>query len=216
MLSSMPILPTLNSFSRSTQVRVLGFVVLGMMTGCATTPPTQQSNLCDIFRQKPGWYEDALEMEKEWGTPIHVAMAFVKQESAFRHDARPAKDYLLGFIPWGHVSSAYGYAQAQDPAWEDFQQATGHGGSRTNFDDSLMFIGWYTSETRKQLGISLWDPYHQYLAYHEGRGGFKRNTHKKKPALLQVARKVEQQAKEYGWQLKQCRQELEDNRSWLF
>ena len=184
--------------------------------GCATAPPKNQSNLCDIFREKPDWYEAALNMNKQWGTPIQIAMAFVKQESAFRHDALPPKDYVLGFIPWGRVSSAYGYAQAQDPAWEDFQKATGQGGSRTNFDDSMMFVGWYTHETRRQLGISLWDPYNQYLAYHEGRGGYKRGTYKSKPSLVKVARRVEQTAKTYGWQLKQCRQELEDNSSWFF
>lgn len=187
-----------------------------LLAGCATIPPSQQSNLCDIFREKPQWYDDAVAMNDAWGTPIQIAMAIIKQESSFRHDAKPPKDYLLGFIPWGRVSSAYGYAQAQDPAWEDFQRATDHGGSRTNFDDSLMFIGWYTSETQKTLGISKWDTYHQYLAYHEGRGGFKRKSYQSKPALIKVARKVEQQAKDYGWQLKQCRQELEDNRSWFF
>ncbi|MBY8150403.1 hypothetical protein KW504_13190 [Vibrio fluvialis] len=187
-----------------------------LLAGCATSPPSQQNNLCEIFREKPQWYEDAVEMQDEWGTPIQIAMAIIKQESSFRHDAKPPKDYLLGFIPWGRVSSAYGYAQAQDPAWDDFQRATDYGGSRTNFDDSLMFIGWYTSETQKTLGVSKWDTYHQYLAYHEGRGGFKRKSYQSKPALIKVARKVEQQAKDYGWQLKQCRQELEDNRSWFF
>jgi hypothetical protein len=54
------------------------------------------------------------------------------------------------------------------------------------------------------------------LAYHEGRGGYKRKTYQSKPTLIKVARKVEQQAKDYGWQLKQCRQELENNRSWFF
>ncbi len=85
-----------------------------MLAGCATAPPKQQDNLCEIFREKSGWYEDAKDMEEEWGTPINVAMAIIKQESSFRHDARPPKDYVLGFIPWGRVSSAYGYAQAQD------------------------------------------------------------------------------------------------------
>ncbi len=80
----------------------------------------------------------------------------------------------------------------------------------------MMFVGWYTHETRRQLGISLWDPYKQYLAYHEGRGGYKRGTYNSKPSLLKVARRVEQTAKTYGWQLKQCRQELEDNSSWFF
>ncbi|EKO3990213.1 hypothetical protein DX541_02890 [Vibrio fluvialis] len=187
-----------------------------LLAGCATSPPSKQNNLCEIFREKPQWYEDAVEMQDEWGTPIQIAMAIIKQESSFRHDAKPPKDYLLGFIPWGRVSSAYGYAQAQDPAWDDFQRATDYGGSRTNFDYSLMFIGWYTSETQKTLGVSKWDTYHQYLAYHEGRGGFKRKSYQSKPTLIKVARKVEQQAKDYGWQLKQCRQELEDNRSWFF
>ncbi len=187
-----------------------------VMFGCATTPPKKQSDLCDIFREKSGWYEDAIAMNEEWGTPIHIAMAFIKQESAFRHDARPPRDYILGFIPWGHISSAYGYAQAQDAAWQDFQDATDHGGSRASFDDAIMFVGWYTHETRRQLGVSLWDPYNQYLAYHEGRGGYQRKTYQHKPKLLSIARKVEQQAKDYGWQLKQCRQELEDNRSWFF
>ncbi len=175
-----------------------------LLAGCATSPPSKQNNLCEIFREKPQWYEDAVEMQDEWGTPIQIAMAIIKQESSFRHDAKPPKDYLLGFIPWGRVSSAYGYAQAQDPAWDDFQRATDYGGSRTNFDDSLMFIGWYTSETQKTLGVSKWDTYHQYLAYHEGRGGFKRKSYQSKPTLIKVARKVEQQAKDYGWQLKQC------------
>ncbi|MDE1338234.1 hypothetical protein [Vibrio aestuarianus] len=187
-----------------------------LLAGCASAPPQQQHNLCDIFREKPKWYEDALDMQEKWGTPINVAMAIVKQESSFRHNARPPKDYLLGFIPWGRVSSAYGYAQAQDPAWADFQKATNNGGSRTNFDDSLMFIGWYTTETQRTLGVSKWDPYNQYLAYHEGRGGYKRKSYQAKPSLIKVARKVEQQAKDYGWQLKQCRQELENNRSWFF
>jgi len=192
---------------------VVSIAVLG---GCATAPPKDQSDLCEIFREKPGWYDDAVDMQDEWGTPIQISMAFIKQESSFRHDAKPPKDYLLGFIPWGRVSSAYGYAQAQDPAWEDFQKATGHGGSRTDFADSLMFIGWYTSETQRQLGVSKWDAYNQYLAYHEGRGGYKRKSYQAKPSLIRVARKVEQQAKDYGWQLKQCRQELENNTSWFF
>lgn len=191
-------------------------VSIAVLGGCATAPPKDQSDLCEIFREKPGWYDDAVDMQDEWGTPIQISMAFVKQESSFRHDAKPPKDYLLGFIPWGRVSSAYGYAQAQDPAWEDFQKATGHGGSRTDFADSLMFIGWYTSETQRQLGVSKWDAYNQYLAYHEGRGGYKRKSYQAKPSLIRVARKVEQQAKDYGWQLKQCRQELENNTSWFF
>ncbi len=48
------------------RVLLLGLVGL---SGCATTPPAQQNNVCDIFREKPRWYKDALAMEKEWGNP---------------------------------------------------------------------------------------------------------------------------------------------------
>ncbi|POA20932.1 hypothetical protein C1886_07105 [Pseudomonas sp. FW300-N1A1] len=184
------------------------------MAGCSTTPPREQSNICSIYRQYPDWYEDSLEMEKAWGLPPHVAMAIIKQESSFVEDALPPRDYLLWVIPWGRVSSAYGYAQAQDPVWGEYKDGTGNGGSRDNFDDAIMFVGWYATGTQRQLGISKWDTYNQYLAYHEGRGGFSRQSYRQKPWLMQVARKVEQQAKDYNWQLKQCRAELESSRSW--
>ena len=94
----------------------------------------------------------------------------------------------------------------------------GSSGSRDNFADAIMFIGWYTAGTQRQLGISKWDAYNQYLAYHEGRGGYSRNTYRAKPWLMQVARKVEQQSKTYGAQLGQCRGELEKGRRsfWSF
>ncbi|WP_280354756.1 hypothetical protein [Pseudomonas sp. BN414] len=189
-------------------------VALSLLSGCATAPPRAPDNLCAIFREYPDWYEDALEMEARWGTPIPVAMAIVDQESSYRHDARPPRDYLLGFIPWGRVTSAYGYAQALDATWADYQQATGSGGSRTSFSDAMDFIGWYTDATQRQLGISKWDAHHQYLAYHEGRGGFRRGSYRQKPWLTQVARKVDQQSRSYSRQLASCRAELEDDRGW--
>ncbi|MCC4800934.1 hypothetical protein BCT30_19635 [Enterovibrio norvegicus] len=194
--------------------RWLALIGVLLLTGCATPPPKNPDNICSIFREYDGWYEDAVDMQEEWGTPIHVAMAFVKQESSYVHDAVPPRDYVLWVIPWGRISSAYGYAQAQDPAWSDYQKATRNGGSRTDFGDAMQFIGWYTTETQRQLGISKWDPYNQYLAYHEGRGGYKRGSYKAKPKVMQVARKVERQAKKYGGQLSSCREALESNRSW--
>ncbi|MCY1396088.1 hypothetical protein D9M71_110480 [compost metagenome] len=189
--------------------------LLTVLMGCATTPPKDQGDLCNIYREYPGWYEDSLQMQKNFGTPLHVAMAIMKQESSFVADALPPRDYLLWVIPWGRVSSAYGYAQAQDPVWGEYKAATDNGGSRDNFDDAIMFIGWYATGTRRQLGISQWDAYNQYLAYHEGRGGYSRGTYRSKPWLMQVARKVEQQSKVYSAQLRQCQQDLEDDRGWF-
>lgn len=185
-----------------------------LLGGCANAPPREPGNLCSIYRQYPDWYEDSLAMEERWGTPMQVAMAVIRQESSYRHDALPPRHYALGFIPWGRVSSAYGYAQALDPAWADYKRATGNGGSRSHFDDALLFVGWYTDASQRQLGISKWDAYNQYLAYHEGRTGYRRGSYRRKRWLQRVARKVERQARTYGRQLKHCRAELEDNRSW--
>lgn len=197
------------------KLSLLGLLgALALLAGCSTAPPKDQNNLCNIYRQYPDWYEDSLDMEKAYGTPMNVAMAIIKQESSFVEDALPPRDYLLWVIPWGRVSSAYGYAQAQDPVWGEYKDQTGNGGSRDDFDDAIMFVGWYTHVTQRTLGVSKWDAYNQYLAYHEGRGGYSRGTYRSKSWLMQVARKVETQAKNYGWQLKQCRDELESNRSW--
>ncbi len=186
-----------------------------LLTACASPPPQEPNNICSIFTQYSDWYKAAYNMEKKWGTPIHVAMAIVKHESAFVHDARPPKDYVLGFIPWGNISSAYGYPQALDGTWAHYQKETNAGGSRTDFASSLDFIGWYTTSTRKQLRIPLTDAYNQYLVYHEGVGGYRNKSHNKKPTLLRVARNVNQQAQRYQKQLQTCRAELEKKRtSW--
>ena len=58
------------------------------------------------------------------------------------------------------------------------------------------------------LGISRSDTYNQYLAYHEGQGGFKRKSYNKKPWLIKVAKKVERRANDYKAQLVRCEDDL--------
>ena len=175
-----------------------------VMAGCASAPPKRQDNLCTIFDQYPEWYDAAKKSQDKWGSPPHILMAFVKQESAFRHDAKPPWDWFL-FIPLGRQSSAKGYAQAKDGTWEAYEAETGGFlKSRSNMEDALDFIGWYNHKSHKALGISKWDPKRLYLAYHEGRGGYKRGSYKKKPGIMRIAKRVDWQAKEYGAQLRQC------------
>ena len=95
------------------------------LAGCATKPPANPDNLCEIFREKPKWHEAALKMQQRWGAPVQVPMAMMYQESSFKHDALPPRYYFLGFIPWGRVSSAYGYAQAKDETWADYKREAG-------------------------------------------------------------------------------------------
>jgi len=182
----------------------LAILLPAFLTGCVAAPPRETSNICAIFDEYPEWYDYAKASQEKWGTPVHVQMAFVHQESSFVGDAKPPFEWFL-FIPLGRASSAEGYAQIQDPAWEDYTKENGgFFKSRTDMEDALDFIGWYNGISRKRLGISLWDPKNLYLAYHEGHGGYSRGSYRSKNNLLTVANKVDHRAREYGAQLKSC------------
>lgn len=188
------------------RLRVALFAVgLLVLAGCATTQPRNTQNICQVFDQYPGWHDDAQDAQKRWGTPVNVLMAFVQRESGFRGKARPDRPRFL-FIPLPRRSSAYGYAQAQDPVWKEYKQANGRWfKSRKHMDDSLDFLGWYTDRIHRELGISKWDPKNLYLAYHEGIGGYRNGQWKHDTHLLQTADFVDHLAREYGAQLQNCR-----------
>ncbi len=187
------------------------------VSGCATRPPQQQENICSIFQQHPRWYDYALASERRWGTPIYIQMAFVQQESSFRARARPERNRILGIIPGRRPSSARGYAQAQDPAWQDYQQATGRRGARrSNMSDALDFIGWYNDVSHRRLGIAKNDAFHLYLAYHDGHTGFQRGGWRNNPQLQDIARRVEQRAATYARQLPGCEAQLRCRRWYQF
>ncbi len=190
--------------------RIIPILVLVLLTACSTTPPAQQDNICKIFKEKSGWFDDAEDAESKWGVPIQVMMAIIHQESRFKNSAAPERTWYFGFIPGPRKSSAYGYAQAKDPVWNEYRNATGNGwASRDDFEDAIDFIGWYLSASHKRLKISKWDARNQYLAYHEGRGGYNRKTYQSKAWLIKVADKVSKRASRYGAQLKTCRSDLE-------
>jgi hypothetical protein len=188
-------------------------LLAGLLAGCAASPPRDPGDLCAVFDQYPEWYDASKASQERWGTPPHILMAMVKQESAFRHDAKPPRDWFL-FIPLGRKSSAEGYAQAKDGTWEDYERETGGlFKSRSDMEDALDFIGWYNTKSNRRLGISKWDPKNLYLAYHEGHGGYARGSYRGKPQLMRVAGKVDWQAREYGAQLRQCEDRFKC-RSW--
>lgn len=176
-----------------------------LLAACSTTPPANPENICEIFREKPSWHEAALDTKEKWGVPVHVPMAMIYQESTFRHDARPPKDYLLGIIPWGRVSSAFGYAQAKDEVWSDYRKESNRWSpDRDDFSDALDFMGWYMSKAQKVNGVSKWDAYAQYLNYHEGWTGYRNGTHQSKRWLLNTAQKVKDRASRYSAQYAAC------------
>ena len=178
-----------------------------LLSGCATTTPShsQANDLCLLFKARPQWYKYAYQANKRWDVPIHVMMAIMKQESHYVAEARPPRPWFL-FIPLPRKSSAYGYAQAQDPVWEDYKAEASPGWfpSRSSFQDAIDFIGWYVRKTNRVNRVSVWRADELYLNYHEGWGGYRRGTWKKKPWLGPVAKKVERTAENYGSQLKRC------------
>jgi hypothetical protein len=184
-----------------------------LVAGCSSTPPRNTSDACSIFTEKDDWYEASQDAYKKWGVPVHVQLAIIHQESQFVHDAKPPRGKLFWFIPWFRSSSAYGYAQAKDSTWDWYRKRSGNTwADRDDFDDAVDFVGWYCNMSAHMLKISKWDAYHQYLAYHEGQGGYKRKTYQKKPWLLKVARNVDNNAKRYRAQIGRCQDELE--RGW--
>lgn len=195
------------------------WLLLPLVTACTTSPPSQVDNVCEIFREKSDWYEEAADARKEWGSPIYGMMAIMHQESRFVADAKPPRRKILGFIPGPRLSSAYGYPQAKDETWATYQRSTGeYGHDRDDFGDAINFIGWYNDQSNKRNKIPKWDVYKLYLAYHEGQGGYKRGTYHKKAWLKKVAKKVSKQSWRYKKQLESCEAELKkrDRFLWIF
>ena len=198
---------------KNKQALLLLLLVSMFLVGCTTSPPKNPDNICDIFREKDGWYDAAEDARSNWYSPIPTMMAIMHQESRFKQKAKPPRTTFLWIFPGPRPSSAYGYSQAKDETWDWYIKSSGnYGADRDDFDDAIDFIGWYNSISRKKNGIKEGDTYHLYLAYHEGHGGFKRRTYNKKPWLKSVAKKVSARAWRYKKQLNGCEKELQ--RSW--
>ena len=195
--------------------RFVVFVFAAALAGCVTAPPRATQDVCDIFYDKGGWFDAADTAFDRWGAPIHVQMAIIYQESRFVGDARPPRKRLLWFIPWTHITSAYGYTQALDSTWDWYKRDSGNvWADRDDFDDAADFVGWYVAKSHAMLGLSKWDAYSQYLAYHEGQTGYKRGSYKRKRWLRRAAGKVKARAGRYASQLQRCRTDLEHPSPW--
>jgi len=192
-----------------------------LLTACASAPPKKPEDICAVFKEKDGWFEewfeDAAAAEEKWNVPIPVMMSTMYQESKFQAKVKPPRKKILWIIPWRRPSSAYGYAQVLDQTWDTYQNATGNSfADRDDFGDAVDFVGWYHDGSAKKLGIARNDAYRLYLAYHEGQQGYRRGTYSKKKWLLDVAGKVESRSKTYTTQLAKCRDDLEGHWWWPF
>lgn len=126
----------------------------------------------------------------KWGSPPHLLLAFMRQESHFKPDKRHAS-----------TPGPYGYSQAILTTWNQYKRETGNAGaSRNNFADSMDFIGWYTSSTHQRTGAPYTATIDHYLAYSRGPGAKGRPS----AAALKNAMKVAAFAKTYQADLEAC------------
>ncbi|MBN8293485.1 lytic transglycosylase [Rhodobacter sp. NTK016B] len=173
--------------------------------GRSYDPPSNIDDACALAAERPAYLRAMRATEREWNVPVPVQMAIIHAESRFRGDARTPHRYALGVIPLGRQSSAYGYSQALDGTWEEYQQITrNHRGERDDIRDATDFIGWYASTAREQNGIQPTDARNLYLAYHEGNAGFRRGSYRNQDWLIRVANRVGDRAIMYDIQLMAC------------
>jgi hypothetical protein len=176
------------------------YILLALtLAGCATSgkPPSNTANACQILNEKRGWEDHVFDAARKWSVSPGTILAFIRQESGFRRDARPVDRN------GNPLSSAYGYSQALDGTWAQYERDQG-GGKRKSFEDSADFIGWYLDLVSKQASISKADARNLYLAYHEGPAGYRRGSQNSKAWLLEVAGRVASQSSTYDGQLRGC------------
>jgi len=183
-------------------------VVLLVVASCGGgdfRAPRNLDDACSIVKQRPHYLRAMEKTERDWHVPVPVQMAIIYQESKFIGNNRTPMRYALGVIPMGRQSSAYGYAQALDGTWDEYQRAEGgRGADRDDIKDATDFIGWYMTQTAEETGVPLGDARNQYLAYHEGRTGYLRGSHNSKTWLLRIADEVGDRAVMYDQQLRLC------------
>ena len=181
-------------------------LALAACGGGYNSPPRNLDNACAIINERPTYLKAFRATERRWGIPVHVQMAVIHQESKFDGDARTPHKFVLGIIPMGRVSSAYGYGQALDGTWDEYRDDTGRRFARRDkIEDATDFMGWYMTRSYQRNGIPLDDARNQYLAYHEGHTGYARGSYRQKGWLMQVANRVEARANAYNVQLNDCR-----------
>lgn len=189
-------------------------VCASLLAACVASQPRNATNVCAIFEERRSWYKAARASSERWDIPIAVNMAMIYQESSFRARAKPERNRILWIFPGSRPSSAFGYAQALDSTWADYEARSGNKrASRSDFRDAVDFVAWYNAYSRRVSNIAPNDARALYLAYHEGNGGYQRGTYREKRWLLDAAANVQANANRFSAQLDNCRRELDKN--WL-
>ncbi len=194
---------------------LLGLSAAALSACVSTEPPDDPGDACEIFRGRDSWWDSVRRAQRRWDAPPALVLAIIRQESGFDHNARPARGRGFLFFPGSRPSSAHGYAQALNATWEEYEREAGdRGADRNEFRDAADFVAWYANKSHDQLSLDYTDARGHYLAYHEGRGGYRRGSYNGNERLLRTAARVQAYRDTYQSQLNRCEDDL--NSWWPF
>ena len=192
------------------------FIIFFFIASCSSVPKYPQ-NACKIFGEKYFWYKHTKKSSETYGVPTYVILAFINKESGFNRFAKPKRSKLFKIIPYKRPSSSFGYSQAVKKTWELYKTETDNPlALRTRFKDSVMFIGWYISKTKKINKIPVSDSYRQYLNYYLGWGNYSKKVYKTDKKAIIFAKSVEKQSNIYKAQLRECKKSLDRKKYIIF
>lgn len=157
----------------------------------AAAPPAPAPNAtCALLASHPSWTQALAHAERRWGAPPYLLLAFIRQESNFRRDARSPK-----------TRGPYGYPQAVARTWETYRQALRRPhADRNDFADAVDFVGWYAHRTRERTGAEYLNVTAHYFAYSRGPAASGPPT----VAARRNAAKVAAFARRYAIDLRAC------------
>lgn len=206
-------IPAHSVIRREMRTLVLTALAGILLAACATAPPSasDQTNICSIFDGRKNWYRAAAAAEERWGTSVALQMAIIKTESNFKRDAKPPRGRRRFFViaKGKRPSSALGFAQALDGTWDEYKASANRPrASREVFSDATDFIGWYTARSSRSAGIAINEARSQYLAYHEGAGGYTRGSWRGNSQLISIADRVAADTARFNRQLGSCERKL--------
>tara|TARA_B100001769_G_C22038333_1_gene558009 strand:+ start:519 stop:1133 length:615 start_codon:yes stop_codon:yes gene_type:complete len=189
-------------------------IIFLFLYSCSSIPKNTNDG-CSIFSERYWWYKHSKKIEQKWGVPIYIQLAFIKMESDFDWLAKPKREKIFKVIPFKRSSTSFGYSQAIKGTWKQYKSETNNPlATRTRYKDSVDFIGWYINKTEKILKISKNNVFKQYIAYHEGWGGYK--NYKKNQKVMQLANRVKIQSDKYKRQLENCKTKLNRKKYIIF
>ena len=196
--------------------KLIYLIIFFFLVSCSSVPK-YPDNACKIFGENYLWYKSIKKSSETYGAPIHIILAFVNKESGFKRWAKPKRKKLFKIIPYKRPSSSLGYSQAVKKTWELYKNETNNPlALRARFKDSVMFIGWYMSKTKKVNKIPMSDAYRQYLNYYLGWGNYTKKAYKTDKKAIIYAKNVEKQSKIYKSQLRECQKILDRKKYIIF